>query len=104
MFVVFLCFRARANFGAPQARRSGDPFYTAETQRDLGLAFTKEATEWPGTCLERVPAPGGEPGGVPGEVKLAVCGHYGRGSASLRANGLDSTKELPCPQANSWIG
>ncbi len=90
-------------FFAPQARFRGDPLYTAETQRDLGLSFTKESTKWPGTHLERVPAPGGVPGGVPGEVKLAVGGHYGRGSASARANGLDSTKELPCPQANSLI-
>ena len=36
-------------------------------------------------------------------MKLAVGGHYGRGSASTRANGLDSTRELPCPQANSLI-
>ena len=65
----------------------------------MDLSFTTESTTWPGTCLERVPAPGGGPG----EVKLAVGGHYGRGSASTRANGLDSTKELPCPRANSLI-
>jgi len=69
----------------------------------MDLAFTKESTKWPGTCLERVPAPGGVAGGVEVEVKLAVGGHYGRGSASARANGLDMAKELPCPQANSLI-
>jgi hypothetical protein len=50
--------------------------------------------------LERVPAPGGGHGE---DVELAVGGHYGRGSASTSANGLDSTKELPCPHANSLI-
>ena len=85
---------------APQAQLRSDPLYTAETQREMDLSFTKESKTWPGTCLEFVPAPGGRHGE---EVKLAVGGHYGRGSASTRANGLDSTKELPCPQANSLI-
>ena len=77
--------------------------YTAKPQRDLDLSFTEVSTKWPGTCLERVPAFGGHLSGLPVEVKLAVGGHYGRGSASTRANGLDSTKELPCPQANALI-
>ena len=103
VFCVFLCFCAVAQIFAPQARLRGDPLYTAETQREMDLAFTKESTKWPGTSLERVPAPGGVAGGVEVEVKLAVGGHYGRGSASARANGLDMAKELPCPQANSLI-
>ena len=101
--LCFLCFCAVAQIFAPQARLRGDPLYTAETQREMDLAFTKESTKWPGTSLERVPAPGGVAGGVEVEVKLAVGGHYGRGSASARANGLDMAKELPCPQANSLI-
>ena len=83
---------------APQARLRGDALYAAERQRNLELSFTKASPKWPGTCLERVPASGGRQ-----EVKLAVGGHYGRGSASTRANGLDSTQELPCPQTNSLI-
>ena len=36
-------------------------------------------------------------------MKLSFRGHYGRSSASTRANGLDNAKELPCPQTNSLI-
>ena len=69
----------------------------------MKLSFTEVSPEWAGTCLECVPAPGGKRGSGHDEVKLAVGGHYGRGSASSRANGLDSTQELPCPQTNSLI-
>ena len=85
---------------APQARLRGDPLYSAQKQQDLDLNFNKEPTKWPGTCWESVPAPGGRPGE---ETKLVLAGHYGRGSVSARANGLDSSKELPCPQSNSLI-
>ena len=83
----------------PQARLRSDSLYTAETQRDLDLSFARLSSKWAGTCLESVPAPGGGPG----EVKLSLGGHYGRSSASTRANGLDNAKELPCPQTNSLI-
>ena len=89
---------------APQARLRGDPLYAEETQKELKLSFTKESPKWAGTCLESVPpAPGGCSRGGRCEVKLAVGGHYGRGSASTRANGLDSTQELPCPHTNSLV-
>jgi hypothetical protein len=84
---------------APQARLRGDALYAAETQRDLDLSFTKKSTKWPGTALEPVPAPGGGPG----EVKLTVGGHYGRGSASASANSVDLSMELPCPNTNSFV-
>ena len=96
------CVAVRAIFD-PQARLRGDPLFTTETQREMELSFTKESKKCNATCLERVPAPGGERSGGQCEVKLAVGGHYGRKSVSVQANGLDSTKELPCPQTNSLI-
>lgn len=71
--------------------------YTAEKQRGLDLSGTTKSRTWAGTRLESEPAPGGM------QRKLTIGGHYGQGSASTRANGLDSTKELPCPQTNSLI-
>ena len=80
-----------------QAQLRDDRLYTAETQRDLDLSFTTKSRTWAGTRLEDELAPDGM------QRKLTIGGHYGQGSASTRANGLDSTKELPCPQTNSLI-
>jgi hypothetical protein len=43
---VFVCVCAVAQIFAPQARLRGDPLYTAETQREMDLAFTKESTKY----------------------------------------------------------
>ena len=80
-----------------QAQLRDDRLYAAEKQRDLDLSFTTKSRAWAGTRLEDELAPDGM------QRKLTIGGHYGQGSASTRANGLDSTKELPCPQTNSLI-